>query len=355
MRCHKPIIDFLVEVEARHRRQGGCLLRIAPAAERVLLAHEHVPRLLLDAEHSELARERVRVLVRVLEPGTMRLTSLAVSVIMSCFPVASFLRRAPRKPTQLHCGKILSRIVCLSASSGWQQYWNVPNAAQFVSVHKKRSVRNAPFQIVRSDMRFSTASFVAVDANDSNRSRGRTRTCKRRTRIRVRLAAGRELHVSDADRVRVKAPDAASRPKHGRTRTRCRSRRRRTRRLRNRDLALGLVSATAPPEASASPVLRSRSSSSVMSRRTSSSSLSPPLSSALRAAFAPRDPVGVCDVGAAAARFAGFVGVRACDMSSIEPRRRVCASDSDTRYESNSKHLKSSVQPRRSVPRNPNF
>ena len=68
-RCHRPMIGFLVEVEARHRRQRGCLLRIAPAAKRVLFAHEDVPRLLLDAEVPELAREPVRVLLHVPEPA----------------------------------------------------------------------------------------------------------------------------------------------------------------------------------------------------------------------------------------------------------------------------------------------
>ena len=69
LRCHKSIFGLLVEVEARHRGQGDCLLRVAPAPKRILLAHEYVPRLLLDAEASELARERVRVLLRVLEPA----------------------------------------------------------------------------------------------------------------------------------------------------------------------------------------------------------------------------------------------------------------------------------------------
>ena len=68
-RFQRPMIGLLVEVEARDRRQGGFLLRIAPAAKCVLLANEHVPRLLLDGEAPELASERVRVLVRVLEPA----------------------------------------------------------------------------------------------------------------------------------------------------------------------------------------------------------------------------------------------------------------------------------------------
>ena len=62
------MIGILVEVERRHRVQGRCLLRIAPAAERVLFADEHVPVRLLDAEVAELACEPVGVLGRVLEP-----------------------------------------------------------------------------------------------------------------------------------------------------------------------------------------------------------------------------------------------------------------------------------------------
>ena len=51
-----------------------------------------------------------------------------------------------------------------------------------------------------------------------------------------------------------------------------------------------------------------------MSRRTSSSSLSRPPSSALRSAFEPREAVSTCVFEAGAPRFVG-VGVRACDIS----------------------------------------
>ena len=37
-------------------------------------------------------------------------------------------------------------------------------------MNRIRSVRDIPFQMVRSDLRLSTASFDAVDANDSKRS-----------------------------------------------------------------------------------------------------------------------------------------------------------------------------------------